>query len=59
MDAPYESHVGVRQHSVGLPDAMDDMSSHAWPVTATGHVEACPLPSRCQKFDPKLVLSHL
>jgi hypothetical protein len=35
------------------------MSPQAWPVVATNHVEACPLPSRCQKFDPGLMLSHL
>jgi hypothetical protein len=33
---------------------MGDVSSQAWPVMATGHVEACLLPSRCQKFDPRL-----
>jgi hypothetical protein len=59
MDAPDGTRVGVRQHSVALPDAMDDVSSQAWPVTAMGRIEACPLPSRCQKSDPELVLSHL
>jgi hypothetical protein len=33
---------------------MGDVSSQAWPVTATGRVEACLLPSWCQKFDPGL-----
>jgi hypothetical protein len=44
---------GVRWHSVGLPDAVGIVSPLAWPIAATGHVEACPLPSRCQKFDPQ------
>jgi hypothetical protein len=25
----------------------------AWPITAIGRVEACPLPSLCQGFDPR------
>jgi hypothetical protein len=44
---PDKSRMGVRQHSVGPPDAVGDVSSQVWHVVATGHVETCPLPSWC------------
>jgi hypothetical protein len=55
---PDESRTGVRQHSVGSPDPVGDVSSQVCPVMAMGHVETCPLPSWCQKFDPRFALLH-
>jgi hypothetical protein len=49
----------VRWHSVGLLGIVGVMCPQAWPVAAMGHVEACSLLSRCQKFDLGLVLLHL
>jgi hypothetical protein len=36
---------GVRQHSVALLNAVGDVSSQPWPITVTGRIKACLLPS--------------
>ena len=53
---PVRSRTGIRQHSAGTPDTVGDVSPQVWSVVVTGHVEMCPLPSRCQGFDPGVVL---
>jgi hypothetical protein len=58
-DSPDRSRTGIRQHSASMPGAVGDVKPQVWPITVMGRVEACLLPSRCQKSDPILELSHL
>jgi hypothetical protein len=44
---------------VPLVNAVGDVSSQAWPITVTGRVKACLLPSWCLKSDPELKLSYM
>jgi hypothetical protein len=41
---PWRSRMGIKQHSAGPPDAVENVSAHVWPVVAAGHVETRPPP---------------
>jgi hypothetical protein len=49
---------GLGSTMLARADAVGDVSSQVWPVMAMGHVEMCPLPFWCQKFDPRFALLH-
>ena len=54
-DVPVNGRTGSRQHSDHAPITTGDVNPREWPDMAIGHVEKCSLPSRCQKFDPRVI----